>query len=265
MTTIADRARERVSSEAEAVERRLEAIETFERRVRDIPVDQPNVSASRATNGMVPTLVRETTPAGRAGDTTDRCAVVRREFARTIEPHSTADIGHEETLVETIAAEFTDDVALALTTGGEWTQSVKTAVLERTAERRSEADGMRTALEAERQSVRNAIDVVDDVTEILLSVTEGSLLDWGFDRLRKKHERLETAHERLESLLETRQRTLSETANRYRKGGHRHRSIVEYLYAEFRVTYPIVSIATRLCRLCRQCQRTLRDQLTRRV
>jgi hypothetical protein len=252
---------ERVESEAEAVAARDRALETFARRVRDLPARGP-ARATAATPAAVPTVeeAQATAPADGTG-----CVAVREAFAETVAPHSTADLADDEPLVETIAAELNEDVAVALAAETGWTPALKSAVLEAVAARRHEADAVRDALETERETVAAAIDEVDGMLAWLQSTAEESLLQCDFETLRAKHDRLASFRERLETLTEDRQAQLSDSTNRYGPGGARYRTLVESVYSAGPIRYPLLSTATRLYGVCDGCQRTVRAHLIRRV
>ena len=82
---------------------------------------------------------------------------VRELFAETVRPHSTAAVEDSETLLETIVAELSDQVAVALapqnaTTG--FTAGLKQGVLSEAAQRRQELRAMKRALDREEAARR---------------------------------------------------------------------------------------------------------------
>ncbi|WP_423751752.1 DUF7260 family protein [Salinirarus marinus] len=62
-----------------------------------------------------------------------------------------------------------------------------------------------------------------------------------------------------------RQRTLRQTTAKDGQVAITHRSLVQYLYSTFSVTYPVLVTVVRLAELCQSCQRTVRDHLTCRA
>ncbi len=255
-----------VDRELAAAAARDEAFEAFARRVRDLPATNPVTDGGRAT-AATPTAVTTAGEASGANAATDgtRCVAVREAFAETVAPHSTADLADDEPLVETIAAELNEDVAVALAAETGWTPTLKRAVLEEVATRRREADVVRDTLETERETVAAAIDEVDEILAWLQSTAEESLLQCDFDTLRAKHDRLERYRERLDELTARRQSQFTETTNRYGPGGTRYRTLVASVYSAESARYPLLSTAARLYGVCGECQRTVRAHLTRRV
>ncbi|ELZ16238.1 hypothetical protein C478_03477 [Natrinema thermotolerans DSM 11552] len=255
-----------VDRELAAVATRDEAFGTFARRVRDLPATNP-ATGRGGTTAAAPVAMTTAGEASGASAATDGkgCVAVREAFAETVAPHSTADLADDEPLVETIAAELNEDVAVALAAETGWTPTLKRAVLEEIATRRREVDVVRETLETERETVVAAIDEVDEILTWLQSTAEESLLQCDFETLRAKHDRLECYRERLDELTARRQSQLTETTNRYGPGGTRYRTLVESVYSAQPARYPLLSTAARLYGVCGDCQRTVRAHLTRRV
>lgn len=99
--TYIEQARTRVRAEQEAIDDKLDAYETFIRRVQGLQPNQtPSSLASLTTAGGATHLSAEAPSA-------DGCRTVRTVFAETIRPHSVADIDETESLLETTREEFT--------------------------------------------------------------------------------------------------------------------------------------------------------------
>ncbi|WP_408959944.1 hypothetical protein [Natrinema sp. 74] len=269
-TTAVHRALTRVEMEREAATDRAAAFEAFERRVRDVPAEPPTAEGARYRRGTTGTpAAAMATAVGVAGSTPstsdDRCVTVREAFAETVRQHSTADVATDDSPVEAIATELTEDIAVALAAETGWSPALKRAVLEATADRKREATAVCDALDEERQALETAIDDIDEIVAWLRTTADESLLQCGFDVLRAKHDRLERYRNRLETLTSERQDCLTESTNRNETGGTHHRSLVISLYADLSVRYPLLSTATRLYGICGDCQRTVRAHLARRV
>ncbi|OAQ53176.1 hypothetical protein HTG_06790 [Natrinema mahii] len=255
-----------VDRELAAVAARDEAFETFARRVRALSASTPATGGGPAT-AATPVAMTTAGEAGGASATTDEtgCVAVREAFAETVAPHSTADLADDEPLLETIAAELNEDVAVALAAETGWTPTLKRAVLEEVDTRRREVAVVRETLETERETVAAAIDEVDEILAWLQSTAEESLLQCDFETLRAKHDRLERYRERLDELTARRQSQFTETTNRYGPGGTQYRTLVESVYSAGSARYPLLSTAARLYGVCGDCQRTVRAHLARRV
>lgn len=253
--------------ERDAVTARGEAFETFARRVRDVPADVGPPAGTRQTTAATPAAMAATRPTRQSTAATpeDRCVTVREAFAETVRPHSVADRETDESLVETLAAELTEDVAVALATETGWTPALKRAVLEAVDTRRREVSLLQDLLRSERETVTDAIETIEEITAWLRSTADESLLQSDFDALRRKHERLDRHRDRLETLVADRQAQFAESTNRYGCGGTRRRRLVTSFYSDLPVRHPVLSSAIRLYGICGGCQRTVRTHLTRRV
>jgi hypothetical protein len=257
--TYIDRARTRVQAEQEAVDARLDAIDDFVDRVERLSTDPaPAATGTVATRGGL----------GRVASTTeDRCQTVRAAFAETVRPHSVADLGGSESLLEAIRSELSDGVAVALapTTDTPFTAALERAILSEAATRRAETDVLRRALAREDDRLETAGDAVDDVTGWIADADETPLTDLGFEALQQRHETLTRHRDRCETLAEQRQAFLDETTNEGVEVGIRHRSVVQYLYRDLPVDHPLLATIARLDDVCAECHRTVRRHLIRRA
>ncbi|MGQ3412734.1 DUF7260 family protein [Natrinema sp. LN54] len=263
-STAAHRALEHLEVEEDAVAERGEAFEAFAERVRAVPAKPPASAGIQQATAATPVAT-----AGVQGSTPevsgDRCVTVREAFAETVRPHSTADLEDEESLAETIAAELTEDIAVALATETGWTPPLKRAVLAEIGNRQREVTALQDTLQNERDTLEAAIDEIDEIVAWLQSTADESLLQCDFETLRAKHERLATYRERLEERTEARQAQFTGSTNRYGPGGTRYRTVVASLYSACSARYPLLSSTTRLYGICGDCQETVRAHLTRRV
>ena len=263
-STTVHRALECLEAEREAIADRKSAFDAFARRVRSIPTAEP---APARTGGVAPatpkamaTAVQQPSAQSPAGD---RCATVREAFAETVGPHSIASA--DASPVRTIAAELSDEIAVALEAETGWTPTLKRNTLETVATQQRKAELLEETLRRERRALEAAVDDVDELVEWLRATDDESLLQCDFDDLQEKHERLEAYRDRLETRIEKRQATFTEPTDRSGPAGPRYRSLVATIYSELSVRYPILSTAIRLDGICADCQRTVRAHLTRRV
>jgi hypothetical protein len=255
---------DRVREEQGAVDGKQTAYGRFVRAVQNISVETPteNRGSLQTTAGLVATMHSAT-----SGES-DRSKQVRELFADMVRPHSTADIEHSETLLETIAAELSDQLAVALSpqnaTAG-FTAGVKNGVLSEAAQRRRELRAMEYALDREEASLVEAKDAFDDVLQWIIEANETRLLTLDFEALRTYHDRLDKFHARCETVTRKRQSLLHATTSAEGQAGISQRELVECLYVAFPVRYPVLSTVVRVEQVCNRCQRALRDHLVRRV
>ena len=258
VNTFVRQARTRVRAEREAVDAKADAVEAFADRIADLTATpaSPSPLAATATAG---------TPRSRQSD--DRCRAVRQAFADTIRPHSVADVADDEPLLETVRAELSDSIAVALapTTDRSFSPGLKRAIVSATSDRRTELATLSRALERERTDIDDAQATVETVTDWLVDADETPLTDLGFDALRTRHETLATHRDRCTDLADRRQAFLRATTERPTGTRIAHRSLAHYLYEDFPVDHPVLATAARLDSVCASCQRAVRDHLVRRV
>ncbi|UIP01365.1 hypothetical protein Hbl1158_15765 (plasmid) [Halobaculum sp. CBA1158] len=255
-----EHAQARVRTEQEAADARLDAYETFIRRVRGLETERTSASAGSAAVVGTTHLTADTV-------STDRCRTVRNAFAETIPPHSVADTDGSEPLLETIREEFTDTIAVALapTTDASLTPDLKRMVVAEARSRRSETAALQTALGRETEQLADAAATVDDIVAWIVEANETPLTDRGFDALKQRHETLASHRDRCEDVARERQAFLRGTTNDGFDAGIRHRRLVPYLYQELPVDHPVLATVTTLDETCRSCQSAVRDQLVRRA
>lgn len=256
-------ARERAAAESDHVEGKLAAFDRFERTVRGIdPVEAGTAAAAWAAGGGA---VAGTPVAERSGDS--RCRRVREGFAETVRPYSVEDVAGAESVVATIGEELGEEVALAISPGGvgEFTPTVREAILSTIGDRRSELRAMAAALERERDSLRAAADELDAALGAVETLGNRRLYRYGFEALRERHERLARLRERCERLARERQELVGSTTSHGAETGIRHRTLIGYLYRDLPVDHPVLATVVGFEEECIEAQRAIRDQLTRRV
>lgn len=260
INTYIKQAHTRVQDEQEAVDELLEAYETFICRVRTLQPAQTQPPTAGITTAGGAIQLSTNTPA------TDRCQTVRTVFAETIRPHSVASIDGTESLLETIRAEFTGEIAVALapTTDVSFSPELKRMLLAEAGARRSEAASLREALGREEAHLDEAATSVDAVITWIANSDETPLTDLGFEALKRRHETLSSHVDCCEEVAHNRQDFLQATTSSGGDTGVPHRNVMPYLYQDFSVDHPVLATAATLTETCQECQRAVRDHLTRR-
>jgi hypothetical protein len=257
--TYIDEARTCLRAEREAIEAKCDAFEAFLQRVREIPTDRSPASSV----GVTTTVGTQQ----RSARTTDGgCREVLATFAETIRPHSVEDVDAEESLLETVRAEFTESIAVALapTTGASFTPELKRTIVAEAETRQAEVAAFDRALDRETEQLDGAGDVVDEITGWILRSEEPPVSEIGFNALKLRHERLDSHRSRCDELAERRQAFLEEATSNGVKAGIRHRRLMPHLYGELPVDHPVLVTVAQLDSACKEYQRAVRDQLTRR-
>lgn len=261
--TYVERAQSRVRAEREAVDAKRAAFERFDRRVRSMSTDPTPVTSTAAPAAVTGTerRVRST------GD--GRCRDVRQAFDETVRPHSLdgAEDPDDESLLETVRAEFTESIALALSpaTDASFGPQLKRTIVGETAARRNEVVALEGALAREAEHLSEAGDVVDEVTGRIVALDETPLTALGFEALEARHEALADLRTRCADLARRRQEFLEGTTSNGVDAGVSHRRLPPYLYRDFPVDHPVLSTAATLDATCEECQRAVRKHLVRRA
>ncbi len=259
LDTHASRALKRVRAERDAVADKRRAFDRFTARVADVePAARPD--------GGARTPAGPTVAAGRPS--VDGCAAVREAFAETVRPHATEDVSDAESNLERIAAELNREVACALSpaaSGVPFSGSLKRAVLAAADARQDELRALAVVLEREEERVADARATLDEPVDWIAATDETPLVGLGFEELADRHERLDEFEARCERVAADRQAYLDRTTSVDGRVGVNHRSVVESLYEDFPVDYPVLATATSVAEVCRDCQRSVRDHLARRV
>jgi predicted membrane chloride channel (bestrophin family) len=182
VTTFIDRAKRRVEDEQDAVRAKRAAFDRFSDRVSSLPTT-PAASAG----GMTATVG---TQLGSDQAVDDQCRAVRNAFAETVRPHSCDS--DSEPLLETIKAEFTEQIAVALasTTETGFSNQLKTAIITEVENRKAETAALSRALDTEAAHLETAFQTVEEITDWLVAENRTPLVDLGFETLRDRHETL---------------------------------------------------------------------------
>ena len=257
--THVSRALARVRAEREAVTAKREAFDRFTERVADVdPAARPD------GGGRMP--AGSTVAAGRTQS--DGRAAVREAFDETVRPHATEDVPDAESNLERVAAELNREIASALSpaaAGVAFSQSLKAAVLAAADARDDELRALATVLDREEERLGDARSRLDEPIDWIAEADETSLVRLNFEELAARHERLDGFEATCRGVARDRQAFLNRTTSVGGRVGVNHRSVVESLYEDFPVDYPVLSTAVRVEEVCRDCQRSVRDHLARRV
>jgi len=257
-----DAARELARAEQESVSGKLDAYDQFVSQIQDLPLESshpgqraPALSAGGAQSS------------GSAASTKTGCASVRAAFRDTIRPYSVEDLDDDEPLLETIRSELSDSIAVALapTTDAGFTSSLRDAIVAAVESRRIEAHAMQAGLDAELDELTAASETLEPILTWLFDADETPLTALDFDELRARHAKLGAHRERCAHLLADRQAFLHQSTKHAGQAGMRHRTLVQYLYADLPVVFPVLAAGVHVETLCADAQRAVRDHLTRRV
>lgn len=249
------RARERVESERTVVATKRDAFGTFAERVQTLSASGPRVNqVGQAVAGGI---------SARSGTrSTDQREQVRTAFAETVGTHTEPD-----SVLASLRRELGDDVALALapTTNASFTPQLQTQLLSQVTARKRELSVTDAALKREQESIKTNLETVESIVAWLVESDERLLSELGFDTLRTRYERLDEFQATCAEQTRTRQEFLAATTSQGGQVGVDHRGLVESLYEDFSVDYPVLATVTRLLAVCDEAQQAVYAHLARRV
>jgi hypothetical protein len=233
-THLADAAR-RVRRERRRSLDELQAFRTFRSAVADV---HPTAGGGRGGGPLA------TKTLGRSGASPSLTAI-RREYERTVMAVSHYEEEYGDGYEESVAAEFGEDVAAALTGAGpgSLTPNLRQALVAGATAAMDERDEFCSLLDEESESVETVRAAVESADETLRSLDDAPLSDRSFAELVRLRESVVAVRDRLDEVAADRQATLQ---------GHRRRlrgyvpDVTAYLYAPLAVEYPALDALGRL-------------------
>jgi hypothetical protein len=239
-------ARRLVREERRVTERQQRGFEQFRRTVADVEPASP-ADAAGATGSVSPGWTT-----GSAASVDTRCRRVRAAFEEQIMPH----VDDEATDVyETLAAELSGDIAVALASeggGNQFTEPLRRAILEHVDQRLAESRVMVRALAQERTALDDAIGTLKAVSESIPAVDESVRILCADGELWERRTRIVSLEAEIDRAVRERQSTLDDVTATDIKAGISHDTVVEYLFADHDTTYPALDALARGARECRR-------------
>lgn len=242
-----------LTEECERLRAERDAFEAFTRRVATLETSEAS-AAVPATGGI-------TTTATALPD--DGLEEVREAYRETVMavPHYEADYG--EPLVDSVAAEFGEDVAVAVVDGGRLTPQLKSALLEGSREAQRSRTALRSSLEAEAESLeRSAAELAEVDAEREAIADRAPLPERSFEALEADWRRLGELADRCRGVVAERQATLRD---RSPTTPPTVPDLQAYLYDDLSVDYPVLADASALVEAVESARSRLLRSLTRRV
>lgn len=243
MTPRIDAALDAVGEERSTIRAESEALAAFDRRVAELPT---------ATVSTGSPLVVDPQP---SGGSLDR---VRTAYEETVMSAAHYEAEYDDTLTESLAAEFGDDLAAALMNGTALTPEFRDAVRAATAAARDEREEFLDVLDREAESLSAAADDIDAVEAELESIDEQSPSNPNFDDLHALWSSIRDLEARVDGIGLRRQETIR---------GHRSdlpgvpTDLSEYLYQDLPTSYPVLAsladLGDRLADTRRRVERAL--------
>ena len=244
-------AQEAVRRERRRTVDELEALRTFEDRVRAIETE-----STTATDGPAAGV------AVAAAGPTSGLRRVRQAYEETVMsvPHYAEE--YDDTYVESLHEEFNPDLASALTDGTNFNDRCKQATLSVASESQSARQLLVGALDAEEESLREVSEELRPVVEEVADLSIRSYDDEPFGSLDAYRARLHVLEERCDEVAADRQASLFEQ-RRARWLPSNAPDIARYVYQEASFDYPVMSTVAELTERIRTVRATVEREMAR--
>lgn len=224
-------AREEVSAERSRTRAERDAFTRFKRRVARIDPDTPRPPDPPSAGGGL------LAAAGTASDGAS-LADARTAYAETVMATPHYETEYDETLAESLSAEFGDGVAGAMVgDGGTLTPQLRATLVGSADRACDEREELLADLDREEAAIDAAEDTLAPAATAAEEAREADLDGRSYGDLVADYERLEWHEERVEALLSDRQSTVHD-----RESDRPH--WFEYLYGRLSSPYPVVGAAT---------------------
>ncbi|AEH37432.1 DUF7260 family protein [Halopiger xanaduensis] len=225
------------------------AFERFQRRVAALETAAPRATAPTAGTGLGAGIGTGAAGAGGVGTGTtgttlhsrpsEGLSQVRDAYVETVMSVPHYDDLYDDTWLESIAEEFSEEQAAALEQHAQLHPRLQRSLVtaaEQVVENRAQ---LRERVETEREAVDDADRELTDVCEDLQSLLEQPLAQLEFNALRLTRDRLESLRERCDDLATERQTALQRRRQEYVLGNAG--TLEDYFYGDCEHTYPILA------------------------
>ncbi|WP_323676379.1 hypothetical protein [Halorubellus sp. PRR65] len=229
-----------LDAERDRTRRERDAFAAFVDAVAGIDSEDP-----RLTDGG-PTTV--------TGSRTGRLPDVLEAYRRTVMDVPHYDDEYDDSLVEHMAAEFGDDVALAVQNGAILSPQLKRTLRASAMQAKQRRERLLAALDAEQESLSTCTRTLSEVDETLSDVDPS--LDRPRADLIAEWQAIQATRDTTVSLLQSRQDDIHEQRHVVGQAGG-PTTLYEYVYGDLPSSYPVLSLGTTAVEETRSLQRRL--------
>jgi hypothetical protein len=241
-----------ITAEKEFTTTEIEAFESFRNKVASLGPKPPDSINSAETN-TYPTQPNKT-PA--------RTEIVQEKYKNTVMDIPRFEEAYGETFVQHISAEFGQNVAAALLSNESFTPTIKSLLLNRSAESVAERERYIKRLEAEHRAILNWNDQLRSTEIVLDQISYDKLHLHSLKRLSELEQEVRTEIDSCQKILKERQ---NEIQTRGIRSDSCSNQIVfqEYVYEPLEVSYPVLSTTVSQLRTLTSRQECIVARLTR--
>lgn len=250
-------ARNTVAEERSRTATEREAFASFAREVARLDPSQPAYQLAEA-DGVVSTAAIAGSPSGDGG-----LEAAREAYRGTVMGMPHYEEEYAEPLARHMREEFGQEVATAVTDGGQLTPELQSVLVERAREAAQERGRLMHRLDREADALEAAEEELAAVADDLREAETAPLDDLGYDALADRWNRLHELETRIARLLAHRQEAVHSGRGSAATNGHR--PLNEYLYAGLRTSFPVLSDGAVLADRVRGARRRVLAALTSRA
>lgn len=220
-----------LATERERTAAEQEEFAKFHDRIDAMNVSQGN-GGQASPSGVKSTLQTQS-------DDQNQLQHIRKIYHETVMdlPHYTAE--YSESLSESLAGEFSPQIASALTTGAQYSTPLHARLLTESQQAQNGRADFLQILTRETENLRSADDRIATIGSNLQTLAADSLETWTPAEIAESREQLHTAEEHCEKLATERQSTLQ--TSRIPGLTPHDIDLNEYLYQPLAVTYPVLA------------------------
>lgn len=192
---------------------------------------------------------REVASRVRPGDTDRRTVTtgsdhLMQTYRETVLAAADHEDVHGETIVESLASEFTPSIAETLSSSEPLTQRFKRDLLVEITEAIERRRGFAEILDGECGSIRTTRDAIEEFELVVAELPSPSLRVLSFEEFEETWERYDALVDRCERLMQERQSVIADRWDGVGSLDPTH-DLNEYLYADLGATYPVLSALVR--------------------
>jgi len=216
----------RIDIEQQQIEAEIEAFHSFDRNIKALSTTS-SVERSPGINTVCSTGCNS-------------LKKVRTAYQDTVMAVSHYETEYNDTVTESLQAEFGVEIAVALTKTELFDTQLKRALLSKVAEAVQEREKLLSALAKERDSIIELQTSIVDISAEIDTLRLESAEQREFGALDAYRSRLAVLKDQCEALVKTRQETIADHRRQMVLGSDGP-DIQEYLYQNFEASYPVLS------------------------
>lgn len=181
---------------------------------------------------------------------------IRKAYVETVMDTAVHKYEYDEPLEESLASEFSPEIAAVILQDGTVTPRLKTAILNSIKQSQQQRTRTLRLFEDELDSLEQARNLQERIETALAELGGVSLETWHPENVAAAHERLLGLEDDCETLICTRQEMLRERPPLLGSAID-HETVAEYLYEGCSFDYPVLAAAAEWVETLRECRQQM--------